>query len=159
MRVENFHVSHHSFLRMSRQIAPVCDETLGCQIFVSKLIFGGSKGYLAKRERRGEREREDGGALLGRGGGTLVAKKELGRGGSSRGRKLYVDEELSSIVWSPGRTRDLEGARSRIQFECVEAGVLIHGHTNRPTYKPHKDNHKDSFPRRSLSGSGVPHQD
>ena len=50
----------HSFLRMSRQIAPVCDEMLGCHTLVSNFIynlvksellfvrlvtFGGLKGY------------------------------------------------------------------------------------------------------------------
>ena len=29
----------HSFLRMSRQIAPVCELILGCQIFVSNFIY------------------------------------------------------------------------------------------------------------------------
>ena len=28
----------------TRQIAPVCDEMLGCQIFVWNFIFGGSNG-------------------------------------------------------------------------------------------------------------------
>ena len=34
---------HWSF-RMSRQIAPVCEEMLGCLTFVRNFIFGGSKG-------------------------------------------------------------------------------------------------------------------
>jgi len=35
----------HSFLRMSRQMAPVTLETFGCQILVSNFIFGGWYGY------------------------------------------------------------------------------------------------------------------
>jgi hypothetical protein len=34
----------HSFLRMSRQIAPDSLEMFGCQILVSYFIFGGTKG-------------------------------------------------------------------------------------------------------------------
>ena len=36
----------HSFLRMSRQMAPVAEEMLGCQILVSNFIWGSGKGYL-----------------------------------------------------------------------------------------------------------------
>jgi len=39
----------HSSLRMSRQIAPVCEEILGCQIFVSNFILGGLYGYSGGR--------------------------------------------------------------------------------------------------------------
>jgi len=35
----------HSFLRISRQIAPVYELMFGCQIFVSNFIFGGLNGY------------------------------------------------------------------------------------------------------------------
>jgi len=35
----------HSFFRMSRQIAPVCELILGCHIFVSNFILGGLNGY------------------------------------------------------------------------------------------------------------------
>lgn len=35
----------HSSLRISRHIAPVCDEILGCQILVSNFILGGLYGY------------------------------------------------------------------------------------------------------------------
>ena len=35
----------HSFLRMSRQIAPVTELMLGCHIFVSNFILGGTNGY------------------------------------------------------------------------------------------------------------------
>jgi len=31
----------HSFLRISRQIAPVYEDMFGCQILVSNFIFGG----------------------------------------------------------------------------------------------------------------------
>jgi len=34
---------HWSF-RISKQMAPVWDETFGCQIFVRNFIFGGSNG-------------------------------------------------------------------------------------------------------------------
>jgi hypothetical protein len=34
----------HSFFKISRQIAPVYDDTLGCHNFVSNFIFGGLKG-------------------------------------------------------------------------------------------------------------------
>jgi hypothetical protein len=34
-------------LRMSRQIAPVTEETFGCQIFVTKRTLGGLKGYVS----------------------------------------------------------------------------------------------------------------
>lgn len=33
----------HSFLRMSRQMAPVCELILGCQIFVSNFIYTQSR--------------------------------------------------------------------------------------------------------------------
>lgn len=33
--------------RMSKQMAPVTDEMLGCQIFVRNLTFGGLKGYVS----------------------------------------------------------------------------------------------------------------
>merc|ERR1719330_730068 len=35
----------HSFFNMSKHIAPVWEETLGCHTFVMNFIFGGSKGY------------------------------------------------------------------------------------------------------------------
>ena len=35
----------HSFLRMSRQIAPVWELIFGCHIFVSNFILGGLNGY------------------------------------------------------------------------------------------------------------------
>ena len=34
----------HSFLRISKQIAPVCELIFGCHILVSNFIFGGLKG-------------------------------------------------------------------------------------------------------------------
>jgi hypothetical protein len=34
----------HSFLRISKQIAPVCELIFGCQILVSNFILGGLKG-------------------------------------------------------------------------------------------------------------------
>jgi len=34
----------HSFLRISKQIAPVYELILGCQTFVSNFIFGGLNG-------------------------------------------------------------------------------------------------------------------
>mmetsp|Transcript_27262 Transcript_27262/g.90592 ORF Transcript_27262/g.90592 Transcript_27262/m.90592 type:complete len:214 (-) Transcript_27262:300-941(-) len=34
----------HSFLSMSRQMAPLCEETLGCHTLVRNFIFGGTKG-------------------------------------------------------------------------------------------------------------------
>jgi len=34
----------HSVFRMSRHIAPVADDMLGCQIFVSNFILGGTNG-------------------------------------------------------------------------------------------------------------------
>ena len=37
----------HSSLRMSKQMAPVCEEIFGCHILVSNCIFGGTYGYLS----------------------------------------------------------------------------------------------------------------
>ena len=35
----------HSFFKISKQMAPVWLEILGCQILVSNFIFGGLYGY------------------------------------------------------------------------------------------------------------------
>jgi len=39
----------HSSLRISRQMAPVCEDMLGCHILVSNFIFGGLYGYSGGR--------------------------------------------------------------------------------------------------------------
>jgi hypothetical protein len=37
----------HAFFKMSKQMAPVSDDTFGCQIGVTKRTAGGSNGYAA----------------------------------------------------------------------------------------------------------------
>lgn len=93
-------------------MAPVWDETLGCQILVSKLILGGSKGYLSvmggSHHWLGEgREGRRRGRHL---GGWL--RHDVGRnkkGKDARGRQFDVDEEFPAVVWSSGRPGDLVG--------------------------------------------------
>lgn len=40
-------LKYQQTFKISRHIAPVTDETLGCQIFVTNLTFGGLKGYVS----------------------------------------------------------------------------------------------------------------